>query len=639
MALTIETFSNVKGGNSFYKAVSHPLAAKKAANLIDQLAAADGVAVYDSYGLFSGFVEFHDFSALTVRHVFVQNIDRIGQQVGACRAQPVTELRDANIDALLIAAFDPARLIDHIRHLIPAGVTVLSFDQIRLDDTHLTNRQTYLDRLNFATNFAFFRDADGLHTRLVTANYWAGYGAAQVVLHLVLFGEDGTVLAEWDEPLPRGLAGVQIDSRTVRERFGTGPFTGQLYIHAVGIAGHDVVKYALDVWSDDGTELSCTHDANAWPADFYAGLPAPRDGEEVVLWIQNSHPCPVPPNSVGIRLMGESDTRWLPDAIPPYGTSRLAVAELLPEAVWPRQLEILAGKHFVRPRYEVTDSRRRRHIAHVNVERTDLKPDPGIAELGNLMGKGYILPAPVLPPDRWRSEVLPTPMTTCQEELPVTALIIDASGKELKRHRFGRLPRYHHAAVDMGSLLDGNASLPSGYGHMELIYDFADGGGVGGADGWLHALFRYQSIDSGHAAETSFGAHIFNTVLTYRDEPQSYVAQPPGLSTRLFLRLGREPLDTICHLIYPSSTPWHGKSRTRIILYDGAGVETAERELAIPCGGSRLWHYSEMFDAAERTRAGEQAYIVIRDPTCRLFGYHGLLSASGAFSLDHMFGF
>jgi hypothetical protein len=29
----------------------------------------------------------------------------------------------------------------------------------------------------------------------------------------------------------------------------------------------------------------------------------------------------------------------------------------------------------------------------------------------------------------------------------------------------------------------------------------------------------------------------------------------------------------------------------------------------------------------------------VRDTTCRLFGYHGLLGRDGAFSLDHMFGF
>ena len=30
---------------------------------------------------------------------------------------------------------------------------------------------------------------------------------------------------------------------------------------------------------------------------------------------------------------------------------------------------------------------------------------------------------------------------------------------------------------------------------------------------------------------------------------------------------------------------------------------------------------------------------MIRDATCRLFGYHGLVGRNGAFSLDHMFGF
>ena len=40
-----------------------------------------------------------------------------------------------------------------------------------------------------------------------------------------------------------------------------------------------------------------------------------------------------------------------------------------------------------------------------------------------------------------------------------------------------------------------------------------------------------------------------------------------------------------------------------------------------------------------RARAGDGAYVMIIDSTCRLFGYHGLLSGDGPFSLDHMFGF
>ncbi|MBT5456537.1 MAG: hypothetical protein HOK82_08015, partial [Rhodospirillaceae bacterium] len=377
--------------------------------------------------------------------------------------------------------------------------------------------------------------------------------------------------------------------------------------------------------------------ANAWPSDFYAGLPAPADAdEEIVLWVQNSHPCPIPAGAVGLNLMGSDNIATLDKAIPAYGTHRLSVSDLLPDARWPQQLEIQAGKYFVRPRYEVLKRDGKRRMAHVNVERVDLKPDPAIAELGNLMGKGYILPAPILPSERWRSIALPTPMATGQRELPIAALVIDATGREIARHDFGRLPRDHAEAIEASDMLNGSGPLPSGYGHMELVYDFSDGGE---ADGWLHGLFRYEDRVTGHGAETSFGAHIFNTVLTYKNEPQSYSGRAPGLSTRLFLRLGSNGLDTLCHLIYPASTPWHGTSETRLLLIDGDGAEIATREIAIPCGGSHLWRYWETFTVSERDRAGDAAYVVVRDTSCRLFGYHGLLTDDGPFSLDHMFGF
>ena len=35
------------------------------------------------------------------------------------------------------------------------------------------------------------------------------------------------------------------------------------------------------------------------------------------------------------------------------------------------------------------------------------------------------------------------------------------------------------------------------HGHVELVYDFADGGD---ADGWLHALFRYERRDNVYLA-------------------------------------------------------------------------------------------------------------------------------------------
>ena len=636
MPLTIETFSNVKGGNSFYKAISHPLAARKTTTFIKTLSEAGPVTVYDPLGFYSGFTEFYDLTEINIVQSYVQDTARIGSDVAGHSARPITGLLDTATTTLLIAAFDAQKLQDHIGHLIPYGCAVHSFDNCRLDSALLTNQRVYLDNRNFATNFAFFRDDAGARTRIATANYWSGYGAEQISFHLILFGEDGSVLAEWDEKLGDGAASATLDSQIIRQQFGLSDFTGQLFIHAIGVAGHDIVKYALDVWNDAGTELSCTHDANAWPSDLYAGLPAPSDGEEVALWIQNSHPSPIPAGEIGLNLMGQDETIWLDEPIAGFGTRKLVVNDLLPDAHWPQQVEIQAGKHFVRPRYEITSPQNTRRMAHVNVERSDLKPDSGIADLGDLMGKGYILPAPILPTENWHSSALPTPMATCQNDLPIAALLIDASGHEVARHNFGKLPRNHGIALDIGEVLDGHAPLPSGSGHIELIYDFSNGGH---ADGWLHSVFRYENRKTGHAAETSFGAHIFNTVLTYRNEPQSYNGPPPGLSTRLFLRLGFAPLDTICHLIYPASTPWHPTSETKLTLIGSNGAEIAQQNISIPCGGSVHLRYHEVFDASDRSKAGNAAYIVVKDTTCRLFGYHGLLADSGAFSLDHMFGF
>jgi hypothetical protein len=634
MQLRIETFSNSRGGNAFFKAVTHPLAARAMGELARRLGRGK-VAIYDPDGCADGLSDLYDLTRLDVAGCFVQDVTAIGRPVLGRPAQPVTELGESGAHLVFVVAFDSARIVDHIRHLLPPGAEMVSLDSIRLPDALLSNPRRYLDPLNFATNFVFFRDQDGLHTRLVTANYWAGYGARELALWLLLYDEHGKEVAEWREAVAAGSASIVLDSRAVRARFGLPEFAGQLFMHVVGAVGHDVVKYALDTFGDSADAcLSCTHDANSWPADFYAGLPAPAAGETVTLWVQNSQPCAIPAGSIGLNLMGDATVKTIERPIAPFASYALDIAKLLPQARWPQQLEIRAGKYVVRPRYEVT-ARGKRRIAHVNVERTDLKPDPRIGELGNMLGKGFLLPAPVLPRETWRSLALPTPMATTQEALPTELVLYDGSGRETARHRFGRLLRRDSVAIDIDDVVNGTA-LPSGYGHCELVYDFT---ACDGADGWLHGLFRYEHRASGHTAETSFGAHVFNTVLTYKGEPQSYAGRPPGLSTRLFLRLGEQPLDTLCHLIYPASTPWHAKSTTDIVLHDGAGTEVARQRVAIPCSGSLFWRYHEVFDSTARDRAGADPYIIVRDATCRLFGYHGLLAAGGAFSLDHMFGF
>ena len=276
MALNIQTFSNVAGPSTLFKALGHPEAAGRGRELVDRLAAAGPAVIYDPLGQLEGFATFYDMTPVDIVDVFAQDIEHVGADVLCRRVRPVTELPGTTARVLMVAAFDAAQLIDQIRHLLPDGMTVLTLDEMRLPDAMLTNARQYLAPLNFVTNFAFFRDGGGSHTRLVTANYWGGYGARDARLWATLFDGDGSRLATWEQPLPAANGTVVIDSAEVRQRFGLGDFTGQLFIHILGAAGHDIVKYALDTYGDAETELSCTHDANAWPADLYAGLPAPR---------------------------------------------------------------------------------------------------------------------------------------------------------------------------------------------------------------------------------------------------------------------------------------------------------------------------------------------------------------------------
>ncbi|HEX3573716.1 MAG TPA: hypothetical protein VHU42_03860, partial [Rhodopila sp.] len=559
--LRIQTFDARAGGNVIYKALAHPLAAEAIERLYARL---DGpVALYDPDGIADALVAMYPAA---FENLFVHDVSAVGENRGGLTAQPLTDIGASGARTVLVAAFDAARTVARIAHMLPPGAAVLTLDDARLPDALLTNRSRYLDKLNFATNFAFFRDSEGLHTRVVSANYWASYGSASVRLWLRLFDADGTILATWEQGLPAGPGGFSIDSQQVRDRFGLASFNGQLFIHAIGVAGHDVVKYALDTYaSSNGASLSCTHDANAWPSDRFAGLPAPRPDEKVVLWLQNSHAVPIPAGTIALDRMGAEQPVTLDREVGPFATVALDVADYLPGLHWPAQVEIRTGRHVVRPRYEVTQNDRVR-IAHVNVERDNLRNDPGIPTLPAQIGRGYLLPFPILPRTRFRTVFQPTPMSTVQTNLPIRLDVFDAAGTKRAERFLGCLPRDHDLAMD----LDG---FDVEQGHAELVYDFRDGGE---ADGWLHALFRYEDRMSGHAAESSFGAHIFNTAMTYRDEPQSYSGPPPGLSTRLFLKLGDATRHSFAALIYPASGPWQPLSATTLQLHDGSGARIAE---------------------------------------------------------------
>lgn len=627
--LDIETFDNKRGGNVVYKALSHPLAARALGKLAAQ---AGPVALFDPDGIAAPLLAL--CPDLEVEGLYVQDTQMLGQVRAGHVARALTELPHARVHTVLLAAFDAGRVAQRLQSLLPPGAELMTLDAVKLPQAWLTAPERYLEARNFATNFVFFRDDGHFATRLTTANYWAGYGAREVLFQHILFGQGGQVLAEWAQKAPAGTGGYVLDSREVRARFGLKPFTGQLFIHAIGVAGHDVVKYALDTYAtDNGASLSCTHDANAWPSARFAGLPAPREDERVVLWVQNSHGVAIPAGGLALDRMGAEAPVALEEEIPAFATRALDVAELFPDLRWPAQLEVRAGMHLVRPRYEVLREGRTR-IAHVNVERADLRPDPGIKALHPAMGRGYLLPFPILPRGRFKTIALPTPMVETERDMPLRMDVFAPGGEKLAEKFLGRLPRNHDCAVDLDDVLPPDA-LPDG-GHAELVYDFRDGGE---ADGWLHALFRFEDRANAHAAESSFGAHIFNTLMVYKNEPQSYNGKPPGLSTRLFLKLGFGGRESFCVLIYPASAPWLESSCTDLELYDAQGALLETARVHIACSGSLAVRPHQHFSASALKMAGEAGYVLIRDSGCRLFGFHGLENEAGGFSLDHMFGF
>ena len=287
--------------------------------------------------------------------------------------------------------------------------------------------------------------------------------------------------------------------------------------------------------------LSVTHDANAWPADRYAGLPAPAPGERVVLWVQNSHPIPIPAGAIGLNPMGDERVVPIGEPIAPFASRAVDVAELLPDLAWPQQIELRAGKHMVRPRYEVID-RGRRRIAHVNVERTDLLPDPNLPSLAERARQGLSAARPGPAARR------PGRPLCCRRRWRFASGVADcrASSTTGRGTRFCAVPwdgcragtrSRSISTTRRGSMRSATATAMSSWSTTSPTAARPTAG--------CTRSFATAQRESGHAAETSFGAHVFNTILTYRDEPQSYTGRPPGLSTRLFLRLG-EAATTRC---------------------------------------------------------------------------------------------
>ncbi|MDB5392615.1 MAG: hypothetical protein JWM91_121 [Rhodospirillales bacterium] len=633
---TLRTFDNQSGRNVFYRAAIHPLTAPLTARLIEKVAGARSVAIYDPRGYFADLAAMHDLSGWSIEGIYVQRLEEVGQDRAGFPARPLSEFLYSAASMIFVADFDSERLLSRLGPYRPAVAEVESFDALRLGPEFLTDPGNYLEPLNFVSDFLFFRDADGLHTSVSTINYWYDRGARDTRLWCRLFGADGAVLADWEQKLLPGPSGIRLDSAKVRQTFGLGEFTGSLFVHVIGPAAHDTLKYAVDIYDDAGATTTATHDSNPWPADFYAGLPAAVPGQSVRLWIQNCYPTPIPPGATHIRPMGAPDFVGAGPEIPPYGTMAIDAADYFPGVAWPAQFEIRADKYCCRPRYEIDMGDGHRSVAHVNVERGDLKAAADLPEASRILGKGFILPGPLLPLADWSGIVLPTPMATWQNEIALMLRAYDSDGALVAEHALGKRARDAQTSVALDDILPPSKTLAGGYGHLELCYDFAAGTQ---GDGWLHAIFRFARRDTGRSAETSFGSHLFNVPAVWRNEPSAYLGKPPGLSTRLFLRLPDQAGRTMCHLSFPTSGRWRALSETDLILHSAAGDELVRKRIAIPCSGSRLIDVAATFDAADLKQAAGGGYVLIRDTTCRLFGYHIFLGWGGGFALDHMFGF
>src|SRR5262249_215536 len=131
MPLAIETFSNIHGGNAFFKAISHPIAAQKAVVLIEGLKRKGPVAIYVPYGQAEAFTQFFDIKTLPIAGYYVQDVEKQGGAFSNHKAQLVTALKESGAKSLFITSFDADKPLANIRHLVPEGAEVHSFDALR----------------------------------------------------------------------------------------------------------------------------------------------------------------------------------------------------------------------------------------------------------------------------------------------------------------------------------------------------------------------------------------------------------------------------------------------------------------------------------------------------------------------------
>src|SRR5580693_7038045 len=151
--LKIQTFDAHAGGNVIYKALAHPLAGEAIERLYAGMTGP--VAIYDPAGIADALLAMYPRD---VDMIFVHDTGMVGQRRAGLPARALTELPCSGAKTVLIAAFDSGRAAARIRAMLPAGARIATLDEARIPTAMLSVPGRYLDKLNFATNFVFFRD-------------------------------------------------------------------------------------------------------------------------------------------------------------------------------------------------------------------------------------------------------------------------------------------------------------------------------------------------------------------------------------------------------------------------------------------------------------------------------------------------
>src|SRR4029077_10772173 len=132
MALRIDTFDNVRGGNTLYKALTHPCAARLGHALVGALRRNAPVALYDPDGAANTFNQIFSLDEVEIAGVYVQQTARIGARILRRAAAPVSELAASPARVVFIAAFDAERIVAQLQSCFPEGAQAFSLDAMRI---------------------------------------------------------------------------------------------------------------------------------------------------------------------------------------------------------------------------------------------------------------------------------------------------------------------------------------------------------------------------------------------------------------------------------------------------------------------------------------------------------------------------